>query len=247
MPPAPNSLNAGVGRIDLHSHLLPGVDDGCQSVIQSLTCIHRLMERGYVGTVCTPHLNTPEFPLNTTNHVHGWVAGLRRQLEQHELHYEIWPGGELRLAHGCIDWMKRHGVPTLGASRAVLMDFWEPRWPKYVEQTFRWLLEQKYQPILAHPERLPASMEVYDHLCALQTMGGQLQGNTRCATGLEGPGAEAMFFRLLGEGRYHYLALDMHGPDSLTSRFEGLDVLERRLGREALDALIAAAPHRLVK
>lgn len=247
MAPAASSESAKLGRIDLHSHLLPGVDDGCQTVIQSLTCIHRLRERGYLGTVCTPHLNTPEFPLNTTNHVHGWIAGLRRALDENKIDYEIWPGGELRLSSTCIEWMKRHGVPTLGASRAVLLDFWEPRWPKYVEQTFRWLLDQKYQPILAHPERLPSAPELREHLRDLQAMGGMLQGNVRCVTGLEGPTAEATFNHLLGEGRYQYLALDMHGPDSLPSRFEGLTLLEQRIGSAAVNAMIDSAPRQLLR
>jgi protein-tyrosine phosphatase len=235
------------GRIDIHSHLIPGVDDGCATFDESLACIKMLQDQGFVGTICTPHLATADYPLNNTSHVTGWVAVLQRQLRDAGVRYQLWPGGELRIFPDCVAWMKIHGIPRLAGSNAVLLDFWTPTWPRWVDTTFAWLIDQKCQPILAHPERLPCAADLDQRLRDAQQAGVWLQGNAKCVTGLEGPAAQEMFTKLLSEGRYNLLALDMHRPNTLPERLSGLATIEQMIGQSALTALIDTAPRRLVQ
>jgi len=234
------------GRIDIHSHLLPGVDDGCRSLEESIECVTRLKAAGYVGTVCTPHVWPGAYPQNTPEQINAWTDQLGQQLRDAGIAYQLWAGGELRLFDGVIDWMQVYGVPTLARSGCVLVDMWEARWPKWAMPGFEWLIQEGYQPILAHPERLGCVAESEEQLNELAEMGVWLQGNGRCMTGEEGYHPDRWVRRFLGEDRYQFMALDMHGPDTLEARLEGLAMVAAEFGSSVLDRLTIEAPKRLI-
>lgn len=218
------------GLIDLHSHLLPGIDDGCRSIEESVECIDRLILAGYVGTICTPHIWGPGYPDNTPANIARWTADLRRELDLRKLDYRLWPGGELRIFEGVVEWMQEHGVPTLAGSRCVLFDFWGDRWPQWAQPAIRWLIDHHYQPVLAHPERMRLAHDSDDFIRELQRAGVWLQGNFASITGHEGDHARRIFRQYLAEGRYKFLAMDMHGPETLDPRFDGLATVATDFG-----------------
>lgn len=229
-------MNIPRGRIDLHSHLLPGIDDGCVDVAESAACVEQLIGRGFVGSVCTPHMWPTQFPDITPANVARWVDGLREELRRRSLDYTLWTGGELRIDPMIIDWMQTHGVPTLGDSRYVLVDHWGPLWPLQADELFDYLAAEGYRPILAHPERLGYDEQGMGEV--LEDMAGRdvlLQGNFASLSGGEGPDAATWGRRLLREGAYDLLAMDMHRYDMLPPRFEGLAVAAMDLGDQVLD------------
>ena len=236
------------GLIDMHSHLLPGIDDGCQTFEESLACITRLKQLGYVGTICTPHVDFDHYPENTPEHIHAHFLSLQQYLASHNVSYQLWFGGELRIHRDIVNLLKQTPPPTLVHTRCVLVDFWDPAWPKWTPSVFEWLLSQKYQPILAHPERLPAASadDMLKNLLPLEKMGVWLQGNFRCMTGEEGYLADRVIRKLLEQQRYKLLALDMHRPDSLESRLDGLSLVEAEFGPETITKLTSEAPRKLL-
>jgi protein-tyrosine phosphatase len=227
---------ASSGLIDMHSHVLPGIDDGCIDLDDSLRCIELLMQQGFIGSICTPHVWPRRYPHNTPSHIAGYVVHLRRELEQRGIDYRLWPGGEVRLSTDMIQWMQEYGVPTLGESRCVLVDLWENKWPRWADHCLTWLRQQGYQPILAHPERM-GIRGLDQQLRDLEAQGVWLQGNYRPMTGEEGYEADRMVRKLISEGRYHLLALDMHGYDSLHSRLDGLALVEAEFGPRIVESL----------
>ena len=60
--------------------MLPGIDDGCPTWADSVKCVRKLMERGFVGTVCTPHIIADQFPKNIPENIALWVADLQEKL-----------------------------------------------------------------------------------------------------------------------------------------------------------------------
>ncbi|MFW6028174.1 MAG: CpsB/CapC family capsule biosynthesis tyrosine phosphatase [bacterium] len=229
------------GRIDIHSHLIPNVDDGCADLDQAITCIRAQQEMGYVGSICTPHIWINLFPDNTMPNIRAWTDTLRTALREHHVDYHLWPGGELRLFHDIIAWLETNEVPTLANSRCVLTDFWEPYWPGWVDAAFDWLLARDYQPILAHPERL-AIHDLPQRLDALTAKGVLLQGNFRPFTGEDSFLADQWVRQFAMQDRYTFLALDMHRPDTLESRLEGVRIAEREFGRDYVEQRTNHAP-----
>lgn len=234
------------GRIDIHSHMIPGIDDGCAELSESIASIQMLKQAGYVGTVCTPHLWPDMYPENTPANVRRWVADLTTKLQEQDIDYALWPGGELRLFDECIDWLKAVGVPTFADTKYVLADFWEDSWPKYVDSTFDWLLSEGYQPVLAHPERIGIKEGVEKHLDALTARGVLLQGNFRCMTGEDGYLPDQRVRQYIEEGRYWIMALDMHRPSDLTSRLDGLRMVSEEFGQDLVDRMTIDRPRELL-
>ena len=232
------------GRIDIHSHLIPGVDDGCADVGESLACVKRLMGAGYVGSVCTPHVWPAAYPWNTPRRVAEEVAELREVLAGMGLAYEVWTGAEVRLDEHAVARMEREGVPALGESRSVLVDFWADRWPGYVDEALAWLQGEGYRVVLAHPERI-GIRDDERWLSELETRwverGGLLQGNLRPLVGGDGKTARRRGEALLRAGRYAVLALDMHRPDTLEERLGGLAAAAKIVGEAEVDRLTGEA------
>ena len=235
------------GRIDIHSHMLPGVDDGCTNLDEVLTSIEQLKQVGFVGSICTPHIwvDGPHRSC-TPVAIADWTGKLRAQLRGRGIDYELWPGGELRLFDGVIDWLKVNGIPSMAGSKYVLADFWETRWPRWVNRVFEWLLAEGYHPILAHPERLSIPTNLRQRLRELSSEGVLLQGNFRCLTGAEGLLAQTQIQQWLSEGCYSFLAVDMHRPDTLPSRLAGLSILEQDRGPNFIDDLTRTSPRELI-
>jgi protein-tyrosine phosphatase len=231
------------GLLDLHSHLLPGIDDGCRSLDESLACVRTLLEHGYAGTVCTPHMCVDAFPTITPANVAVWVAALRQELKRAGIDYRLWAGGEVRLAENTVAWFRVHGVPMLGESRCVLVDYWGRSWPEYCDPAIDYLLAEGYQPILAHPERMDfQDAEWNDVLERLQSRGVLLQGNLKCLAGCEGTLTHERSHRLLAARRYHLLATDMHGTRDLGERLAGLPAAGEVLGAAGLAAVVREHP-----
>jgi protein-tyrosine phosphatase len=244
---AKESYVSATGLIDLHSHLLPGVDDGCRTIEESVACIEVLIAQGFTGSVCTPHMAISAFPENTPANVAPQVAALRTQLRAAGLEYELWAGGELRINENTISWLRQHGVPTLGPSRHVLIDYWGSRWPRYADLVIEYLLEEDYHPILAHPERMDLEQQAWDVLLGrLKESGVWLQGNLRCLAGGEGPRVAQRARRLLSEDRYRALATDMHGTPDLPDRLAGVGTVEQQVGTAKLRELLSDSPYKIL-
>jgi protein-tyrosine phosphatase len=234
--------------IDLHSHLIPGVDDGCRDVAESLACIRRLEQAGFVGSVCTPHVWPDLYPANAPGTIGTWIQELHVEAQRAGMKYQLWPGGEVRIANALIGWFERHGVPTLGASRCVLCDFWGRDWPRFADDLVDWLLEHAYQPVLAHPERMGlANADMLRLADSLVLRGAWLQGNLRSLAGGEGPAAEEQLKLLLDQGYVYVLATDTHRPADIGGRLSGIDALEKLHGRDAVHTFLAARPAEMLQ
>src|SRR5438552_109342 len=83
------------GRIDVHSHLLPNVDDGCSSLAESLECARQMVAAGYTLSFCTPHY-WPNLKTRATT-VRRWVTELQQALDSWHIPLELLPGGEISL------------------------------------------------------------------------------------------------------------------------------------------------------
>lgn len=232
--------------IDIHSHLLPGIDDGCASVQDSLACVRRLKAAGFVGTICTPHVIPGMLPANTPANIAAWTARLRQEIQAAGLTFELWTGGELQMCGDAGPWMRQHGVPTLAGSRCVLFDFWADKWPRWLTANIEWLLGERYQPILAHPERIACCGSQPKQLQRMIDMGVWLQGNCRTMTGEDGYQADRLVRQFLREGKYHFLALDLHTPETLDGRLDGMQLVAMEFGETTLQALMKEAPRRLL-
>lgn len=235
-----NSLEAQAsGFIDIHSHLLPGIDDGCRNIEDSIKCVMQLKANGFVGTICTPHVWLEQYPHNFPSEIDRCVKLLRLELKKRNIEYELWSGGEVRLAEETTRWFEHYGVPNLADSPYVLIDYWGDYWPDFADKTIEYLFQNGFVPVLAHPERMNLSDNSLESLLEnLKSSGVLLQGNLNPMTGREGNLGQQRIQRWLGEGRYSFCATDMHRPFDMDGRMEGIQLLQQWVGAEQQTMLL---------
>lgn len=229
--------------IDIHSHLLPGVDDGCTCFADSLTCVRQLVKVGFAGTICTPHFWFEQYPRNVPVEVSRRVAELNERFAEAGLNYALWPGAEVRIAEDTISWFEEHGVPSLAGGPFVLVDYWGNSWPEYAGRVIEYLLHNNYRPILAHPERMGLDGDELESVrLSLAGMGVVFQGNLNSLAGGEGPRAQQRMERWLAAGHYQLIASDMHGPMGLAARISAIDLLRDRVGADQAHTMLGQRP-----
>ena len=239
------------GRIDVHTHLLPAIDDGCTSVNASLQCARILVENGYTHAFCTPHI-WPNLPENNVATIPARVAQLQAHLDRNEIPLQLLTGGELNIQSlwpGLRIW-QREQIPTFAlAGRYVLFDFWARSLRDCREALFegtKHLHSLDLEPILAHPERIAAIQENPDVIDELRDAGVLFQMNLWCLTEPTDSPVYQNAMRLLKDGRYFMFGTDCHNPESLPRSIEGLAIARSIVGDAILDIMTKSNPRRLL-
>ena len=234
------------GRIDVHSHLLPGVDDGCRTVGDSIACARELVAAGYTHGFCTPHL-WPTYAYITGTAIPRWVAALQREFDAAEVPYRLLSGGELNLHEGVRDMPDEQIVSVGLGGKYILVDMWADRIPEFFAPTIRWLQGMGMTVVLAHPERMRAVQDDPKLADYFQELGLLLQGNLQCFSDRPGAHTREVVERFLLEGRYFMLGSDSHNPQSMGVRVNGLKRAIEVGGEGLIDTLTIENPRRMIE
>lgn len=232
------------GRFDVHAHILPGVDDGCESVADSLACARLLMENGYRRLTCTPHV-WPGFPENTWPHILEWTASLQATFNSEGLPLRLYPGGEVNIQAmwpALRDWGPEDTPTLAGAGTHVLVDFWAERMPPEVDAAVDHLQSRGFTVIMAHPERIGAFHRNPGLMDGLAARGVRFQGNLQCFQDPLDSLSRLFVEQFALEQRYFLLGSDCHRPDTLGLRMNGLKAALALLGQAKVDELTIRNP-----
>jgi protein-tyrosine phosphatase len=210
-----------IGRIDTHSHLLPGIDDGCKSVEESVACARVLVENGYTHALCTPHIWSKYVGVSRTS-VPRMCAQLQAEYDQAGVPLKLLPGGELNLFLGVTRTPAEDVVP-LALGKYQLVDMWAAEIPPFFEDAVRWLQQDLgLTVILAHPERMRAVQDQPDLVDYFASLGMLLQGNLQCFADPPDAHTRRCAEQFLLDRRYFMLGSDTHNPETIGVRMKGL-------------------------
>lgn len=199
--------------VDFHSHLIPRVDDGAQSVEQSLAALREMAAQGITTAITTPHFDASltrepgALDARLREFDAGWAL-LSEALARETKLPRLLRGTEVMLDEPDVDLSDPR--IRLDGGRFVLCEFPMLRLPPNAEWGIANLVARGWQPIVAHPERyrnLDAGLEM---LARLRQAGAQFQLNASSLTGQHGEGPEANAWRLLALGWIEYLSSDYH-------------------------------------
>ena len=233
------------GRIDVHSHLLPGLDDGCATLKESLACARVLVSEGYSHSFCTPHI-WPSLPNNTADRIRQRTAELQAALGEADIPLHLLPGGEINLRPDTADTHPDNLVTYALGRKFVLIDLWADRLPEFFERSVRWLQSQGVTVVLAHPERMKAVQNEPELADLFAEMGMLLQGNLQCLGDPPNAPTRRLAERYLREDRYFMLGTDLHNLASLPVRISGLRRAVEVVGPEGVDRLTVQNPSTLL-
>jgi len=193
---------------DLHSHLLPGIDDGAEDIEQSLVLIRKLKDLGFRKLITTPHIMADLYP-NTPEVIKEKLAEVRTALKAAKIEMPIEAAAEYLMDEAFEEKIAEGKLLSLPGNRVLVeMSFISPP-PKL--ETYLFQLQTKgYKPLLAHPERYLFYRDEFKQYHKLRDRGCEFQLNLLSLAGYYGKPTRENAVRLLKEGLIDYLATDMH-------------------------------------
>lgn len=216
--------------VDLHSHILPGVDDGSRSLTESVEMARECVADGVAVIVATPHVRA-DYP-TTADTITERIKELRAALRHQRISLQVLPGAEIaldqleRLPPGEIARLGLGGNPN-----CLLVETPYVGWPLDLGARLFALCSRGITPVLAHPERSPDVQQQPELLRPLLQMGVLVQLTAESLIGGLGRPARASAQALLAAGMAHVLASDSHAP---ARRRSGLSEAVRALGNPEL-------------
>jgi protein-tyrosine phosphatase len=233
--------------LDLHTHILPGIDDGARSLAEALELAQAAESQGITAMAATPHVRA-DYPTSPET-MEEAVALLREELRREHVAVEILHGGEMELAMVMSldpDTVKRFTIAQGG--RYLLIEFPYVGWPPALEGVVHTLRQQGITAILAHPERNPDIQAHPSSLIAVTELGALVQVTAASIAGTFGRGARRAVSHLVEHGLVHLIASDVHRPGdretelAAAAQMVGGGELGRYLTVEVPDAIVRGLP-----
>ena len=194
--------------MDMHSHLIPEIDDGAKSMEESLELIRGLIQLGYSGAITTPHVMGDYYPNTAAIIQNGWEE-LRRAIRQAGLTFRLEASAEYNLDNYTAELFAKGDIlPMPGKRILVELSFFGA--PPDLENRIFQLRLQGYFPILAHPERYSYYIGNISALERIRDLGCDLQVNILSLTGHYGSQVAKWAKTLIDKDMVSYLGTDMH-------------------------------------
>lgn len=214
--------------IDIHCHILPGVDDGSDSMETSLKMLRMADEDGISQIILTPH-NKPWHRNTDHTGMREKVDQLQERLHREGLGIKLYTGGELYYRSGLIEELDQGTAETLADSRYVLVEFDPMADYDYIRNGVYTLLMGGYYPIAAHVERYKNVCCKISRIIELIEMGCLMQVNAGSVMGQYGAGVKRLTKKMLKQNMIHFVATDAHDTER---RSPGLSGCAEYIGRK---------------
>ena len=200
--------------IDLHCHVLPGLDDGSRSAEESLAMARLALQDGIRTIVATPHALDGVYNVPLAEITEG-VAAFQELLSAKGLELKICVGADVHLSPGMADQIKRGALGTINdTGRYFLLELPPQTIPSGIKEEIFGLKMAGITPIITHPERHPAIMRDMNLLYDFIAMGALSQITAMSLTGEFGGGVQRCSQELLKHRLVHVMASDAHSADS---------------------------------
>ena len=218
--------------IDLHCHILPGIDDGAPTLEVSLAMARCAVADGIRTTACTPHIY-PGLYENDRAGIEAARDRLQARLDAEGIELTLATGADTHLAPDLVEGIRGGRIPTLGGSRYLLFEPPHHVAPPRLEDNVFALLAAGIVPVVTHPERLSWIEDHYEVFARLAHAGAWMQVTAGSLTGRFGRRPKYWAERLVDERLVHILATDSHHIDRRPLLLaEARDAVARRIGDE---------------
>jgi protein-tyrosine phosphatase len=234
--------------LDIHSHILPGIDDGARNIGHSLEMARKYVQAGYTRVIATPHAVPEDRGVKFAKSIALHVENLNAIMTENHLDLAVLPGMEITLSPEVPAMLDKGEVIPLAGGSYVLIEPPFQRLPMHWEQILFEVAGRGFKILIAHPERCaqlagqPALVE------RLLETGALLQVNWTSLTGHHGQSAWKTARRLLQAGAVHCLATDSHDTRERSAGIvrKGAEELAGLVGRKNLALLTVENPARVL-
>lgn len=233
--------------IDIHSHLLYGIDDGSKSIEDSVDIIKNMQDIGFTDIILTPHyIKESNYNSSRSNNI-KLLGKLKEALKANNIDVNLYLGNEIYIDDDIYDLLKNNEISTLNDSRFLLIELpMNGEYPNYID-IFEHLINKGYRVILAHPERYISFQNDLSKVDELEKIGVYFQSNLESILGSYGKGAVKAIKKLLKQKKISFLATDIHHKKRDYNKFEkAKKKIRRYLSKEELNILLYENPSKII-
>jgi tyrosine-protein phosphatase YwqE len=216
--------------VDMHSHLIPGIDDGVKSIEESLEMIRGFAALGYKKLITTPHVMS-DYYRNTPEIILEGLEKVRSAVKAENIPIQIEASAEYYLDEMFVTKLQNKEILKFGANYLLFeISYVNP--PENILSAIFEINVHGFTPVLAHPERYPFWYDKFEEFEKIREAGALLQLNVNSLTGYYGPGAKAIAEKMIDRNMIDFIGSDLHGQ-------RHLDALNRVIKEKSLRKLLS--------
>jgi len=202
-------------KTDIHSHLVPGIDDGSKSMEESLELLKGFEQLGYTKIITTPHIMNKAYN-NTKNSILENFSKLKKATQEAHLNIDIQVAAEYYVDEGFFTLLEKGELLAIDDEYILFETSYVNR-PVDLESVIYNIIAAGYKPLLAHPERYQYIKNIEEEFNALKNQGAFFQANLNSFVGFYGKQAQKNVEYLNDNGMIDFLGSDVHHEKHMTS------------------------------
>ncbi|MDC9529399.1 tyrosine-protein phosphatase [Pseudoalteromonas sp. Angola-7] len=198
--------------IDIHSHILPGIDDGAKDLNESLALLKIAQSDGITHMVATPHIHIGRFN-NSLSLLQSNIENLKKEANAAGINIKLAVAAEVRLDIELMSLIMNNKLPFIGKinnTNYLLLELPHSHVPQGVDQFIKWLFKNNIKPIIPHPERNRDIQANPYYIERLKQLGCEFQLTASSIQGEWGEQAQIISTNMLKKGWVSYVASDAH-------------------------------------
>ncbi len=232
--------------IDMHSHIIPSIDDGSNSVQETFNMINEAKKSGFTDIVCTSHFLLDYYE-PTPQEIIFWKDKLQQVLEYKGVDVEIYPGMEIYISNKMDELIKENKILTLNQSRYILIELPLSTTVNYLDHILFMLQSLSIKPIIAHPERYKCVQDEPELVQEFIDKGALIQCNYGSILELYGKKAKQIIKLLLKEGQVDFLGSDCHKEKTIYPIIpHAVKKIKKIIGNEAFYKISTENPKKVL-
>lgn len=228
--------------IDIHSHILPNIDDGSRSLNETIHILKEAQKAGFTKIISTSHYIDGYYEANEEQR-----TKLLKEIKENFQGIELYLGNEIYITNQMTDLLSEKKASTINNSKYVLFELPMNTKAMDVKEVVFRLMEKGYVPIIAHPERYEYVKENIEYVRELADMGVLFQSNYGSAIGMYGKKAQKTQKKLLEEGLIQFFGSDVHTVEQIYTKMPKiLKKLRKIISEEELEQLSTVNPQKVL-
>lgn len=234
--------------VDIHSHILPFVDDGSDDLEMSFEMLKSAAVAGTDEIVLTPHCNLYDREKNYLYEMQLVFDAFKQKVEEKNIDIKIYLGAEVFADESVVSLIKKRLLPTINGSRFLMIEFDFYSSVAYICDTVKAVSRLGYVPIVAHPERYSCVKKMNGVSMEIMNSGGLLQVNKGSLTGEFGESARQTALELISHNTAQFVASDAHSLSSRTAEMDlAKEIAEDYFGTKTAQRLFADNPATVIR
>lgn len=232
--------------IDMHTHLLPEIDDGSQSIKDTFDMIDEAYKAGFTDIITTSHYMEDEYEVNRVQR-QMLIDAIQSKVDEKDISFNLYNGAEIYIMPNLVSFVDNGTIPTLAESRYVLFELPLNSNVIYTDTVIAKLIQNKYVPIIAHPERYEMIKQNPKAAQKWVDEGALLQANYGSIIGLYGDKSKKALKTLLQMNLISFLGTDCHRPGSIYAKMNEIRATYKKIiGEEKLELLSEINPRKII-